>query len=45
MEYVGFIMLMVGVAGMDGNAIVAGIIATIGVAIIAIKARKECGHR
>ena len=41
MEYVGFIMLMIGVAGIDSNAVVAGLISVAGLLIMAVKSWRE----
>ena len=45
MEYVGFILLMMGAAGMDSNVLIGGIMALAGVAMIAIKSAKGNGGR
>ena len=42
MEYIGFLMMVIGAAGMDGNnMLMSGIIALAGLAIIRITAHKE----
>lgn len=42
MGYVGFLMFIIGAAGIDGNnMIAAGIIALVGLALLAITAIKE----
>ena len=40
MEYLGFILLLLGAAGMDSNVLIGGIMALVGVAMIAIKSAK-----
>ena len=45
MEYLGFIMLLVGVAGMDSHIIISGLTAIIGLTIIAIKSTKLTHHK
>ena len=42
MEYIGFLMMVIGAAGIDGNnMLMSGIIALAGLAIIGITAKKE----
>lgn len=42
MEYIGFLMMVIGAAGIDGNnMLMSGIIALAGLAIIGITAQKE----
>ena len=39
MEYLGFLMLMIGVAGIDSNTVVAGLIAVAGLLMIAVRSK------
>lgn len=41
MEYVGFLMLLFGAAGMDGSPIIAGAIAIGGAVILLIKEKRR----
>ena len=43
-EYIGFVMMLLGFAGFGGNIILSAVIGFAGLAILYVSVKRECSH-